>query len=925
MTLKNGTRLGPYEITAPIGAGGMGEVYRATDTKLKRDVAIKVLPEEVARDQERLARFEREAHVLASLNHPHIAAIYGLEESDGVPCLVLELVEGQTLAERLKEGALPVEKALDLARQIASALEAAHEKGVIHRDLKPANIKITPEGTAKVLDFGLAKAFADEAAEISGDASLSPTLTMATRAGVILGTAAYMSPEQARGKAVDKRTDIWAFGCVLYEILTGRQAFPGETASDAIARILEREPDWQAIPHSTPPRVRDLLERCLEKAPSGRLRDIGDARIELERSCARREWTVAGVQGPAAVMSAGRVRWRGVAMLTVGILVGAAAVMVGTFFSTGPASRGTARLSFQAPPTQRLFESFFAISPDGRTFAYTAYEKGPGGGNWISWLYLRGLDGYETTAIEGSEGVAGPPVFSPDGEQIAWVAPLPTNPALHLIAAPVDLDAPPRVIGEWPRDGAMHPSMAWLPDGHIAAVTGSPGSGLGYTVTRFPSDGRPPAAGVPLRGFEIDWVEPLGGSVLPDGKTLLAEGYIAGENKSQLFAAAIDAESGETRIMAEDAHLPTWFPTGHLLFARRNVLMAVPFDPERIEVTGGPATLVEATAAFALSSTGTLVYRSSGAGEAARRVAVFDAENRVEDWSADRRPFRGLSVSPDGQRVALWLADPEEWDYQIWTSEIDRPHLRPLAKRDCWIPVWAPDGEQLIYWCDGVDRIRGVYVSNVAVGGEPRLVLESEAEAFLPTSVSSDGTHVLLNRSTRGLLASVLAPLIPLEKASESLRVIVPDQSDPPNARFSPDGRWIAYVSSRAGRPDVMLAKVGVKGQPGPEIVVSTQGGTDVIWSKTKGSTHELLYVSPSGQLMAITVEGDSGPTSSGPRQILDLHERGIHRQGEFLALDTMPGGGYLAILFGEDEQSNRFNVVLGFDEELRRRTSAQR
>jgi len=900
----------------------MGEVYRATDTKLKREVAIKVLPEDVARDRERLARFEREAHVLASLNHPHIASIYGLEESDGVPCLVLELVEGQTLAERLKEGSLPVDKGLELARQIASALEAAHEKGVIHRDLKPANIKITPEGTAKVLDFGLAKAFADESAEISGDASLSPTLTLAaTRAGVILGTAAYMSPEQARGKPVDKRTDIWAFGCVLYEILTGRQVFAGETASDAIARILEREPDWQAIPHSTPPRVRDLLERCLEKAPSGRLRDIGDARIELERSCAGREWTVAGVQGPAAVVSAGRVRWRGVAMLTVGILVGAAAVMVGTFFSTGPASRGTTRLSFQAPPTQRLFESSFAVSPDGRTFAYTAYEKGPGGGNWNSWLYLRGLDGYETTAIEGSEGVAGPPVFSPDGEQIAWVAPLPTNPALHLIAAPVDLDAPPRVIGAL--SGAA--SMAWLPDGHIAAVTGSPGSGLAYTVTRFPSDGRPPAAGVPLRGIEINWLEPLGGSVLPDGKTILAEAYIAGENKSQVFAVAIDAESGETRILAEDARWPVWFPTGHLLFARRNVLMAVPLDPERIEATGGPATLVEATADFALSSAGTLVYRSSAAGGAARRVAVFDAENRVEDWSDVRRNFRALSVSPDGRRVAFWLADPEEWDYQLWTSEIDRPHLRPLAKRDCWFPVWAPDGEQLIYWCDGVDRIRGVYVSNVAAGGEPRLVLESEAEAFLPTSVSSDGTHVLLNRETRGLWASVLAPLIPLEKASESLRVIVPDQSDPPNAKFSPDGRWIAYVSSRAGRPDVVLTKVGVEGQPGPETVVSTRGGTEVIWSKTSGSTHELLYVSPSGQLMAITVEGDSGPTSSGPRQVLDLYERGVPREVGRLALDTMPGGGYLAILFGEDEQSNRFNVVLGFDEELRRRTSTQR
>jgi dipeptidyl aminopeptidase/acylaminoacyl peptidase len=373
MALKPGTQVGPYEITAPLGAGGMGEVYRATDTKLKREVAIKVLPDDVAGDRERLARFEREAHVLASLNHPHIGSIYGLEECGGVPCLVLELVEGQTLAERLAAGALPVENALEIARQIASALEAAHEKGIIHRDLKPANVKLTPEDSAKVLDFGLAKGLADESTELASDPSLSPTLTMAaTRAGLILGTAAYMSPEQARGKPVDKRTDIWAFGCVFYELLTGRQAFPGETASDTIAKILEREPDWQALPSNTPLKVRELLQRCLRRDDRNRLHDIADARIETEEVLADPSGAVA-----VAVDRPGRKtfgsRWLSWTVAAAALVV----VALAAGYLVGSRNRPVVtEIDYRQLTFRRGTITGARFSPDGSTVVYSAIWEG---------------------------------------------------------------------------------------------------------------------------------------------------------------------------------------------------------------------------------------------------------------------------------------------------------------------------------------------------------------------------------------------------------------------------------------------------------------------------------------------------------------------------------------------------------------------
>jgi len=917
-----------YRLAEKIGEGGMGVVWRALDTTLDRDVAIKILPEAFSTDTDRVARFEREAKVLASLNHPNIASIHGLHEAERLRFLAMELVRGESLAQRLARGPLALEDTLGLAVPIAEALEAAHENGIVHRDLKPANIQVASDGRVKVLDFGLAKAL--DVASVSGDPGDSPTVTSdGTVAGVILGTAAYMSPEQAQGKPVDKRTDIWAFGCVLYECLAGRSAFDGETITDVLSAVLRAEPAWEALPHDTPNRMRNLLDRCLQKPVRDRIRDIGDARIDLERSLAGREWENSAPENGTTGAVARRLRWRSAAVLAAGILVGAAVATVGTFISGRSDNRETTRLSFQVPPTQKLVDSFFAVTPDGRTIAYSALEKNAVDGGWIRKLYLRSLDSYETTAVEGSEGMVGAPAFSPDGKEIAWVASLPTNPARHLIVAPVTLETPSRVIGKWPPQANRFPSMAWLADGHIVALTRSTESD--YAVTRFAPDGSSPATATPLRGLDVPWFDPLGGSsVLPDGKTLLAEAYVVEGNVSTMSAVTIDTQSGETRIAVEDARWPAWSATGHVLFGRRNVLLAAPFDPERVDATGGPSTIIEGTEIFALSASGTLVYRSgkAGAGETAHRVANLGTEKAAVYWSEDRRAFRNLSVSPDGRRLALRLGDPEDWDWQIWTSETDRPRLRPLVKNDCWSPVWAPDSEQLIYWCGQREggRLEGLYVSNLATGGEPVLLLASKLGAgLLPTSVSPDGAQVLLNRDTKEGSSSVIAPLFSEKTDDSPLRVIVPAQVHAPNARFSPDGAWVAHISSRTGIPQAVLRSVDTKGQLGPETVVSIRGATDVIWAKNEGARQELLYSTLAGQLMAITVEGDSGPASSGPRPVLDLHEQGVYSEGNLLALDTLPGGGYLAILRGDAERSNRLNVVLGFDEVIRHRSSAAR
>ena len=589
-----GKQLGSHKIHSLLGAGGIGEVYQARDFKLGRDVAIKVLPQTFLDDPERLARLQREARMLAALNHPNIATIYGLEQAEGVHYLMMELVPGQTLAERVNAGALKIEEGLKLGGQIADALEAAHEKGVIHRDLKPANVKVTPEGRVKVLDFGLAKAFACDG-EL--DLSNAPTLTaMGTEEGRILGTPAYMSPEQARGKAVDKRTDIWAFGCVLYEMLTGKEAFRGETVSDTIAAVLEREPDWRGLPAATPAKIRDLLRRCMHKDTQHRMRDIGDARIEIEEALATSATTE-----PSAPAKGIRVRWPGI------LVWGAASLILATVTSmavwnlkpsSAPPSQPITRTAITLPPGQELagLESgpAVAISPDGTRLTYVARQNGN------QQLYLRPMDSQEAKPIPGTEGAVNP-FFSPDGQWVGFFAggnlkKVPVSGGAALTLAIVAL---PRGAS-WGSQGII--AFAPTTDGALQQVPEA--GGTPQLLTRLEK-----------RDNSQRWPE-----FLPGGQAIL---FAASATTSSWVNAQVAVQSlgtGGRLDLIQGGTNPRYAPSGYLVYAQGGSLMAVSVDPQRFSVKGPPVPVVErvlqstvsGVAQYNFSSTGSLVYIPGG-------------------------------------------------------------------------------------------------------------------------------------------------------------------------------------------------------------------------------------------------------------------------------------------------------------------------
>ena len=796
MALTPGTRLGHYDVTALLGEGGMGQVWQATDTQLNREVALKILPDAFAADPDRLARFTREAQILASLNHPNIAAIHGIEEAEGTRALVLELVEGPTLADRIAKGPIPLDEALPIAKQIAEALEAAHEAGVIHRDLKPANIKVREDGTVKVLDFGLAKALAVPGLNLT---DASTVTAIETREGVILGTAAYMSPEQARGKSLDKRTDIWAFGAVLYEMLTGRAAFAGDTLSDTIANVLGRDPRWETLPADTPPDVTKLLRRCLDKAPRDRLRDIGDAHVEL------REVTPAPVnEHPGAILAPIQpAAWRRVVPWVAGIAVGSimAGGVVWTFMR--PSVPVTTRFTLVLPPGVRPSGLFrVELSPDGGTLAFGGSSAG------VNQVYLRPLDQLDAFPVQGTEGT-GPVAFSPDGRELLVRG----NTAVSaLLRVPVGGGRPIPIVDNR-RMGASR--VEWGPDDTLVL----PGIGLGLCQ----SDGEE-ASLTTLADGELWHTDPTS---LPNGRGVLFS--IENADGPELVA-VVDRETGERTTLLQ-GRKPRFAASGHLVFWRDEALWTIAFDPDRLEMRGEPV-MVEAgragagvRAAYTIADNGTLVYQPA----ASRDELVW--VDRAGEVTASRANGMGPRISPNGARVAV-NRNSVVGGWNVWVIELESGRETKLTEHSAtdFFPVWTADGTDITFTSSRTGS-QQLYSRPADLSGQTERLSAIETVGVIVAGARSpDGTllyHAAPAEDTRDIWR------VPPGGTPVPV-VVTPNNERAP--RLSPNGRWLAYVSDQSDED-----RVYVQAFPdgGPVIAVSSGPGTEAVWSR---DGRELFY-----------------------------------------------------------------------------------
>jgi eukaryotic-like serine/threonine-protein kinase len=837
MSLCSGTKLGHYEIVALLGAGGMGEVYRARDSKLGRDVALKVLPDAFARDPDRMARFQREAKVLASLNHPEIAAIYGLEDSDRSHALVMELVEGPTLADRIKQGRIAIDEALRIAKQICEGLEYAHDRGIVHRDLKPSNIKVSNDGAVKILDFGLAKAV--EGDDSSIDLSTSPTISyMATHAGILLGTAAYMSPEQARGKSVDRRADIWAFGCVLYEMLTGKCTFAGETVSDTLAAVIKEEPNWAQLPAGTPMRARVLLQRCLQKGPKQRLRDIGDARISLDEVLAGAPEPSSCVAAPTS-LARRALPWA----LCAAALAGFAAL---AFIHFGEKPSVGEPVRFQIPLPEKVLlppGGAFAVSPDGRQLAFFAVQ--PDG---VPRLWIRALDSLEARPLPGSESLNNPAPFfwSPDSHYIAFSA----GTQLKKIAvsggpAQTLCDIPRNAVGgSWNKGGVI--IFGQLSAG-IMRVSASGGSSSPLTTLD------------PSRG-EINHSFP---SFLPDGRHFLYLRRSTQPENGGVYVGSLDVkpeEQDSSRLLAtasEPVYVPSLNPeSGQLLFLSEAKLQAQPFDASRLQLTGEPVPVAEQVGSyrdygFFSASTNGLVYRAAGAGGTV--LTWFDRAGKALGTVGDLGSYATPAFSPDGTRAAIARRDPLIGNWVTWIFDFARGTSAKFTfgSSNEYFPAWSRDGTRIFFASDA----KGVFdlYQKLASGANEEEPLLVSSENKYPTSVSPDGRFLLyfVIESNRryGLWVLPLggnAKPIPFPKT----------EFNECDGRFSPDGYFIAYRSDESGHFELYVRKFtpdssGTGFRTKGKWQVSYGGALRQRWS---ADGKELFYVTPDGKVMSSAV-----------------------------------------------------------------------
>ena len=884
-----------YRIVERIGAGGIGEVYRARDTKLNRDVALKILPEVFARDAERMARFRREAQVLASLNHPNIATIYGLEVSNGNSALVMELVEGPTLAERIAGAtAMPLDEALPMAEQIAEGLEYAHERGIVHRDLKPANVKVRPDGTVKILDFGLAKALEETPAAVN--ISDSPTIGAATtREGMILGTAAYMSPEQARGKTVDRRCDIWSFGAVLFEMLSGKQAFPGEDISQTLAAVIMKEPDWSALPDDLPALLGRLLRRCLVKDPRSRFQAVGDARIVIEETLAGTP-DVGAVREPP-VQPAPTPTWRRAlpwALAAILALVLLVLIVSNALRPPLTPTRPIARLVVNLPPTDHLalgFTPVLALSPDGLRLVYVANRGG------TRQLYVRQLDRFEATLIPGTEG-AETPFFSPDGQSVGFFADGKLKKVSLTGGAPLTLCS-----------ASVNRGASWGPDDTIIFTPSNLFSGL-FRVSA--SGGTPKPLTVPDRKkgeFSHRWPQ-----ILPGGKAVLITIWTG----TTLDTARIDVlslETGERRTLVETGAYAQYVPSGHLVYARVGGCLAVPFDLKRLEVTGPPVpipegagvTMTSVTGAteFAAAADGSLAYVPGAQTDVERTLVWVDRNGAPQPLPAPPRAYECPRLSPDGQRLAIAIVSPNAG---VWLYEPARAALTRLVESGGNIPwpIWTPDGKRVTFSCYAGGGWDLYWMSADGSGGPERLAPGENLQ--WAGSWSPDGQALAFSKADPTTGSDIW-----LQNLKGERKPFLQTPANESGALFSPDGRWLAYESDESGRWEIYVRPFP---GPGGKWQISTEGGVEPVWAR---SGRELFYRN-GDTMMVAAVQTKPTFDAAKPKLLFEKHYETSPQS--FLAnYDISPDGQrFLMIKAGEQESApTQLNVVLNWSDELRR------
>jgi serine/threonine protein kinase len=886
MALAAGSRLGPYEILAPIGAGGMGEVYRARDSRLKRDVALKVLPDAFACDPERLARFTREAEVLAALNHPNIAAIYGIEES----ALVMELVPGETLAEIVRRGPLPLKTALQYVNQIADALEAAHEKGIVHRDLKPANVKVTPEGRVKVLDFGLAAVM--QGPSTASDVSNSPTLTISpTRAGVILGTAAYMSPEQARGTAVDQRADIWAFGLVLYEMLTSKPAFAGDTVTDILAAIMKEQPNLDEVPEE----VRPALARCLSKDRRARWGTMGDIRWALEKA-------------PHAPPLRSRSGW-GWPVAGVAVLVAAIAL-----WAPGRSAHAPAKLMrFEIPIPEKIAmasSGTFALSPDGSKLAY--YARGSDGGLR---LWLRAMDSTESRPLSGTEVSSQyprPPFWSPDSRWIAY----PDQNRLKKVditgGPPQTLcDFPSTVIGgSWNRDGVI-----LLGGARVMRVSASGGAPSAVTT-------------VDTSRKEQSHVYPF---FLPDGRHFFYWRESSVPENNGIFVGSLDAKPDKQslhRVAASD-YSAAFVPhpdgkNGELLFLREGTLLAQLFDLSRLNVTGEAVPVAEDVGwfrgfgFFSAADSGILVYRRGGGGDL--QFTWFDRQGKPSGTVGAPGSFAGVpTFSPDGKQIAVPRRERQSLfgNANLWLLNLAGDGAATKFTFDAAQdndPVWSPDGSQIVFTSNR-DGVLNLYRKPVNGAREEELLLTSDLPKH-PTSMSREGKFLLYLTSSPKNKSDIW--ILPDPSGTSGSGQPMLFQDDPGNKhepRFSPDGRWIAYVSDESGRDEIYVREFVLGPNGKPEVTarhqISNGGGISPTWHN---DGKELIYWSNNSTAMSVEISTRPAFRVAQPRMLFQLP---VYPPSPPVV--SPDGKRFLAAMPAPQHGAEPFTVVLNFTDGLKR------